>query len=371
MNQLLVNNELPISRYLTIKAGSLGIPITGGFELTSRCNFNCKMCYVHSQDDPEYLKKQELSVEQWITIAEEAKKQGLIFLLLTGGEAMLRNDFIELYSRLAVMGFRIAINSNGSLISDEVLACFRKHPPSRVNISLYGASNDTYEALCENRAFDKVKRAIHLLKEEGISVRVTMMLTNYNVWDMEKVYKIAKEEAVLCEMTSYMFPQTRVTGYCGENKARLSSEEAGIYMARRDKLLMGDEAFQQYIKNIDKIIPSKVKEDVKEGKPIMCQAGRCSFWITWNGMMKPCGLMFENEVDVLKEGFKSAWKKIHSMSLAIRLPKECVNCNNKDFCQQCVSVCQAETGRFDGKPTYMCELVEAKLKEYKRLKKKI
>ena len=39
--------EFPVSRYLTAKAAAQKIPVTGTFELTSRCNFNCKMCYIH------------------------------------------------------------------------------------------------------------------------------------------------------------------------------------------------------------------------------------------------------------------------------------------------------------------------------------
>lgn len=368
MNQILESNAMEISRYLIIKAGRNGIPLSGGFELTSRCNFNCKMCYVHNQDNPEELRKKELSVDQWIQIANEAKEQGMLFLLLTGGEAMLREDFIDLYSRLAVMGFHLVVNSNGSLLSEKVLECFRKYPPGRVNISLYGASNQTYQALCGNKSFDKVRRAIHSLKQEGISVRVTMMLTPHNIDDMEKVYQIAQEEDTICEMTSYMFPQTRVNGNCGENQARLSSQEAGIYMARRERMLMGEEEFHKYLEHMDKIPPLQVREDVKEGRPITCQAGNCSFWITWDGKMKPCGLMVDNEVNVLEEGFKSAWDKIHQLTLGIRLPKACVNCDKQYFCHPCASVCQAETGHFDEKPTYMCELVESKIAEYERIK---
>lgn len=368
MDQIIENTEFSISYYLMRKAAAQGIPISGTFELTSRCNFNCKMCYIHNQNNLSHLKKKELSVEQWLSIAEDAKRNGMLFLLLTGGEAMLREDFIELYSKLAVMGFRITINSNGSLLNQNILECFQKYPPARVNISLYGACDETYQALCENKAFNKVRQSIHQLKEAGISVRVTMMLTPYNKDDMEAVYQIAKDENAICEMTSYMFPPTRVDGKCGVNQARLSSQQAGIYMARREKLLMGEKEFNAYLKSLEEIPKISIKEDVKEGRGIMCQAGRGAFWITWDGMMKPCGLMLAQEVSIIKEKFDVAWDKIRSITENIRLPKECVACEKQHVCQQCASVCQAETGRFDGKPVYMCELVEAKLKEYERLK---
>lgn len=369
MNEWVLENDVPISRYLMQKNASKGIPLSGQFELTSRCNFNCKMCYVHDQKNPAELKKKELSVAQWISIAEEAKKAGMLFLLLTGGEAMLRDDFIELYQKLATMGFRIVINSNGSMITEEILQCFKRYPPARVNISLYGASNETYERLCENRAYEKVRKSIHALKEIGISVRITMMLTKYNVQDMEKVYQISKEENAMCEMSAYMFPPVRLEdGVCGINKARFSPEEAGAYMVKRNRLLLGDEEFCKRAENIKDYepVPDIPKEYYTTGEPVNCQAGRCSFWLTWDGRMLPCGMMMEEGISVLENGFEKAWMLTKEAAGQIRLPAECVTCKNRNLCQVCASVCQAESGDINKKPEYPCKMAQAMREEYKK-----
>ena len=39
--------EPRLSTYLHARACRTGTPLAGNFELTARCNFNCKMCYVH------------------------------------------------------------------------------------------------------------------------------------------------------------------------------------------------------------------------------------------------------------------------------------------------------------------------------------
>ena len=70
-----------LSTYLHSKAIKKGIPISGTFELTSRCNFRCEMCYVHD----ECHSRDKLSTEQWLSLAEDAKKSGTLFLLLTSG----------------------------------------------------------------------------------------------------------------------------------------------------------------------------------------------------------------------------------------------------------------------------------------------
>ena len=64
----------PFYKAVWEKAFAEGIPISGTFELTPRCNFNCKMCYVHlkEQDIPKYGR--EMTAKEWIRIAEEDRK---------------------------------------------------------------------------------------------------------------------------------------------------------------------------------------------------------------------------------------------------------------------------------------------------------
>ena len=70
----LTSAEPAISMYLHQKAGSLGMPVSGTFELTSRCNFNCKMCYVHTAECNQ--KKDELPAEWWIETGKKAVENG-------------------------------------------------------------------------------------------------------------------------------------------------------------------------------------------------------------------------------------------------------------------------------------------------------
>ena len=69
------NTEPYISTYLHQKGRKLGLPIAGNFELTSICNFNCPMCYVHqTQKEIDLSGKRELTAAEWINIAKKAKE---------------------------------------------------------------------------------------------------------------------------------------------------------------------------------------------------------------------------------------------------------------------------------------------------------
>ena len=110
--------EPMLSSYLNKKGVALGLPINGNFELTARCNFDCKMCYVHLQNNPGALAEKELSADQWLSLASDARDAGMMFLLLTGGEPFLRPDFGQIYQELVKMGIMVSINTNASMYNE-------------------------------------------------------------------------------------------------------------------------------------------------------------------------------------------------------------------------------------------------------------
>ena len=193
-----------LSKYLHSKGRMLGLPISGTFELTSRCNFRCPMCYVHLDANDCSVIQQELTAKQWIEIAKQAKEQGMVFALLTGGEPFLRKDFFEIYHAMQRMGLMISINTNGSLISGKIREQLLENPPARINISLYGGCVETYRNMCGNDAFEQVVENMRVLKEHGIAVCMNVSLTPHNYQDMEKIYEIANQLEIPAREAAYM-----------------------------------------------------------------------------------------------------------------------------------------------------------------------
>lgn len=350
--------EPRLAKYLHNKGARLGLPIGGTFELTARCNFNCKMCYVHLTQEEQEKRGRELTTQQWLEIAKDAKDAGMVFLLLTGGEPALRPDFPELFHKLKEMGLMISINSNGMLLDGKLLELLRQDPPTRINISLYGTSNETYEELCGVPAYDRVIRNIRALREAGIDVKVNMSVTPANCADMQAVYEAAKDLKIHTQATSYMFPPIRLhPEMCGEN-FRMDALEAGKLQAQYEFSRCTKEQFLQRIQALcDHVSPDAQSEDEcgeVVGEGIHCRAGITTFWIDWDGKMLPCGQMVEPAVDVLQVGFHEAWRQTRENAAAIRLPPECAKCEIRDICHACAAMCYCETGSFSGKPDYVC-----------------
>ncbi len=340
---------------LFMKADLGKIPIAGTFELTPRCTLDCKMCYIHNGVcNKEALSKEKPS-EWWLSLAEECKKRGTLNLLLTGGEPLVRSDFKELYLKLREMGFLININTNATLIDDEYIQFFKTYPPQKVNVTLYGCSPETYADLCgDGSAYEKVKYAIEGLKNNGVNVRINYTITPLNKDDLSEAQAFANTIGVEMKAVSYVFAPVRATG----EAFRLSAGEAASFDLKSKLQKLGAEGFAELIKaskNSDSGRKGEFLTDECEG--ISCRAGLSSFWVTYDGKMTPCGMMPQPAVEI--KDFDDAWAKINHARENIKMPKECKNCEYRKHCDICAAVSFAETGRFDGLPTYVCEKAKA------------
>lgn len=351
----------PITDYLYAKACSLHIPLNGTFELSPVCNFACRMCYVRkTQKEVQNSPRGILTLDDWRRIAKEARTAGMLELLLTGGEPLLWPDFWTLYEELVDMGFLVSINTNGSLIDEEAILRFRRRPPQRINITLYGASDETYKRLCcADGVFTKVDAAIRGLMEAGITVKINCSLTPDNAEDIDWIVDYAKERQTELSVATYMFPPVRRDpGRIGENR-RFTPEESSRYLMRYLRRNRGEERYQGYLKNIldGRTEPLGLESDCVDPVDghIRCRAGKASFWVTWDGWMTPCGMMPEPKVDLKSQSFDDAWRQLGEAAAGVRLSGLCEKCSNRDICHPCAAIAYAETGNFSAVPVYRCQ----------------
>ncbi len=368
--------SLPVApaatEYLFQKATAAGMPLSGTFELTPVCNMDCKMCYVRlSRQDQEAIAPLS-NADRWLKMASEARDAGMLYLLLTGGEPFLHPQFRQILEGLHKMGLIISLNSNGTLINEETVSWLKTCPPVRINISLYGASNETYARLCGNpQGFTQVTKAIALLKAAGISVKLNCSLTPQNAADLPEMVRFAQENQLILQVATYMFPPIRkATELAGQN-TRFTPEEAAYYMAYADYLTRGAERFLADEGALPALSdPDEQCSDIGDG--VRCRAGRCSFWITWQGQMTPCGIFpTHGTPNVFEIPFASAWEQVKNETAQIRLSAKCAACSAKDSCHACAAMVVTETGSFDQVPQYRCDMTHAYLAQWNRVKEEM
>lgn len=361
--------EPMITEYLFHKAAMEHQPICGTFELSPLCNFNCRMCYVHQSAQSIAAQGKRLrSKEFWLKLARQAHAEGMLYLLLTGGEPFLYPEFWELYEELSGMGFVISINSNGSMINEKAVERLKEHPPSRINITLYGADNGTYERLCGVKdGYTRAVRGILMLKEAGISVKLNCSLTPDNAADQEKIIRFAEKEKLIVEVVTYMFPPVRLDGNMVGKNNRFTPEEMAAYNMQTILYQRGEEYQKKYISDILSGICNIPDSDThckgQEGEKIRCRAGRGIFWTTWEGMLTPCGMLPHPAISLDEYSFQEAWRLLTAETAKIRLAPECKDCANQKICHVCAGMTYGETGEFHKKPEYLCQYVRALKKE--------
>lgn len=242
--------NIKVEQQLIKKATKKGIPIDVTLELTPLCNMNCEMCFIRLNKNEMCLQGRLRTVDEWKNIISQMGNSGTFFVLLTGGEPLLYDGFKEIYLMLHQMGMVITINSNGTLIDEEIADFFMNRPPRRINITLYGASNDTYSKICHNPlGFDQAMRGIKLLKERGIHIKLNGTIVPGNVDEIERLYEISQELEIPIEMETYIYPGQRERYRDFNEESRLSSKEAGNAYMREIRLRMADK-FDKYIHDV-------------------------------------------------------------------------------------------------------------------------
>lgn len=349
---------------IVLSATQKRIPLGGAFELLPLCNMDCRMCFLRLSPEEMMQQGRLRSADEWLTLAEQAQKAGLLFLLLTGGEPFLYPEFEKLYEGLCKLGFIITINTNGTLITEEYANLLAAHKPRRVNITLYGSSDEVYERLCRNsKGFSQTLKAIQLLKERNIDVKLNGSLTRYNQDDLENIQRIAHEMDLSLEVDTYMFPCSRKGSMPFEMTSRLTPSEAAASFVTIKQNEMSADKFQllcesmsychQHAKNLDIPLPPE---------PLSCRAGRSSFWVNWRGNMTPCIFMDEPAIPVFEKGFDSSWEFVKQVRDNMFMPPKCTACGKRSFCTVCGASALTETGGFNQAPDYMCAFTEEKLR---------
>lgn len=342
----------PVEQMLVAKADVMKLPIGGSMELLPLCNMNCKMCYIRQSREEMESQGRMLTCDEWLAIAESAKRAGVLFLLLTGGEPLLFPEFKRLYTTLTDMGFVLTINTNGTLIDEEWAALFAKRPCRRMNITLYGKDDETYRALCRNpQGFTQVQKAVKLLKERKVPFRFNFTCTPYNVEQLPELYEFARSIDVPMAYSTHIFPPVR-KGADVETIERLTPQECGrAYLAG---VRSGNPNIP--IEEIARATLDKLKQPIRNcASGNVCRAGYSGFWVNWKGELLPCGMFNEPKANLLEESFSDAWKEISQTFRGHPVCRECEICKKRNLCRVCAASCYTETGAVDGKPQYLCE----------------
>lgn len=303
-------------------------PVCATFELTPRCNLDCKMCYVHNLDS-NALRDKELPTEVWKQVFDEAYDCGMMFATMTGGECLLRQDFKELYLHLWKKRVYITVFTNGIALDEEYVAFFKTYKPRKVQISLYGSNEEGYRNVTGHRGFEKAVIAIRNLMAAGIPVQVAVTPSSYMKDDYISILRFCKEHGFQYKPGELMLIEkrddtTKEDHYLPvEDIVRLATERA---------LLSGPVVPLE-------CAPPPCGGSCREApKGLICNAGKTSAVVSWDGRMYLCTALPVSKASVLEMTYAEAWEKTKEAAGEILLGMECVGCPYDQLCPKCPAI---------------------------------
>ena len=344
MRTALYDNWAALKEKLSAAATEQEIPLFGTFELTPFCNLACQMCYMRLSPEQARAIAAPLSCEDWLRLGAAAQKNGTLFLLLSGGEAMLRPDFPEIYEGLSRMGFLIKLYTNATLLTPTLKALFRRIPPASVGISIYGASAETYARVTGHAsAYEKAMHGLDFFISLGIPVQIRTTLSKLNVSDFDALCALAADKGADFVYCSVLTASVR-GAKSQAAEVRLSPEEMLALRVHINRDLS-----PEMLRHI-----AEDKDASCSDTPFACAAGKNAYVITWDGKMRPCLLFDTPFAEPLTTDFSAAWQKIKTDIKTLSEPEACRGCEKSPYCSACLGAILAENGRLDTPSAYHC-----------------
>ena len=342
------------SERLHRKVAGQRIPIAGSLELTFRCNLRCVHCYLAyaHQGIPG---KQELTYREFCHILDQVTDEGCLWLLLTGGEPLVRPDFLDIYTYAKRKGLLITIFTNGTLITPRIADYLADWRPFSVEISLYGRTQETYERITGvPGSYKRCMQGIDLLLERGIPLKLKTMLITLNkheLWDIK-----AYAESLGVDFRFDPLLNAGLDGSPTPTQFRLPPEEVVSFDLADAKRL---ESWQEFCRRF-------VKPPQNPEYLYTCGAGVNSFHISPYGQLSACMLAREPSYDLRQGTFRQGWYEFIKQVREQKRTQEtkCAHCELVYLCGQCPGWARLEHGDPEKPVEYLCQIAHLRAKAF-------
>jgi radical SAM protein with 4Fe4S-binding SPASM domain len=334
-------------------------PIHGGFDITARCNLRCVHCYIQGTAIKE---KHEVTYREVCRILDQIADEGCLWLLITGGEPLLRPDFIDIYRYAKRKGFIITLFTNGTLLTPEIADLFQKEKPFRIEISLYGMTAATYEKVTGvPGSFECCRRGIDLVLERKLPLRLKTVALTLNKHEIPDINQYAKNLGIDFRFDSLI--TLRLDGSSRPAKVRLSPQE----------VLELDLADKERIGSFERLCDSRWQA-VDNDRLYTCGAGINYFHVTATGDLAECVIGRRTKYNLLQGTFREGfYEALPKQILALRRTRysECQSCPMISLCGNCPSWAELECGDPEAKAEWLCQIAHLRAAAFKKNRQEI
>jgi len=323
------------------------------WNLTDRCNLSCTHCY--SMSGPRRTTEGELTTAEALGLIDDLAEMHIPLILFTGGEPLIREDIWELAQHTEKKGIKVALSTNGTLITTEVARRIKESGIEYAGISLDGATALTHDRFRNSPgAFEKTISAFAACKETGLRCGVRVTLTKENCQELEALVDLALALGASRFCLYWLVPTGR--GIDSYTRLQLDRDEVidALSLLYR-KAKKTDPAAMEFLtvdapQDCIHLLASMEQDgspDLAEARELLqslnggCSAGTRVANIDSHGNVYPCQFARSKEFlvgNVRHQPFSRIWADAANPVLArfrekqARFGGRCAGCNYRDLC---------------------------------------
>ncbi len=313
------------------KSFSEAIPLTCQFEITYRCNHLCTFCY----NAPNGAR--ELTTPQILESLRKVADFGVLYLTLTGGEALCHRDFFKIAKEVRRLGMALRIYSNGYLMADRtVVRKIKELAPIEVEISLHGARPETHDALTRIKgSFQRTIQAVENLSAVGIKVNLKTPITRLNQGELFEIRDLGTKYGQYVTFDAVITPK--------------DDGNLDPLTLRPDDEFLKKFWGEWYSELHQGRLPPRGNHCASDGAEAVCGTGRSGFTIDPYGNLLPCVALRRPVANIMElDSLDQVWRtspvlnEVRGLSVTART--ELDKLENGRYFQFCLGVAEKQMG---------------------------
>lgn len=298
--------------------------------LTYGCNNQCPHCY----NEVNRLAMPSIPLSQWYRVIDKIVTLGIPHIILTGGEATLHPDFLEIVRYADQAGLIVGLNSNGRYLGHApFMENAAKSGLNHVQITLGSCLKDVHDNIMGVESFDQTVRGIQTALSSGVHVITNTTLMRSNMGHIEQLVEFLYDLGI---RTFAMNGMIYSGGGFDHPNAIHTGEFPALIAKVRDLAEMYGMRFMWYTPT-DYCRLSPISLDVGAKK---CNAGEYSICIEPNGDVLPCQSYYISAGNILNDDWAEIWNGDLFASFRDRenfpdkhgLPDKCFGCPDLLIC---------------------------------------
>lgn len=327
------------------------------WEITYKCNFDCLHCYLPKGYKND--KKKELDLKQIKIIMDKFKELGVLWIIFSGGEPFMRDDFLEILKIAYKKGFLIGIMTNGSLIDDKALAILKKYPPMVIDLPIFSISSYKHDKFTgfegSYRKLLDLVRKIKSIKAKYPIWTFKVILNKFNKREIFKLRDLVNSWGFNFRYSPIIYPTIR--GDFAPCALRLNPTE--IVNIEKDDMI-----------KVRKLMKRQLGKGIgyHNGRFIGCDFGKSRLVLDPYGYLRACALLRYPKFKILGNSFRFIKDEFDRFLRKVTQNPCSLNCRYVNFCDLCPPKAYLEKGDYRGPLKFYCDLAQKRYNLFMEVK---